>query len=451
VSAAFYIKIEQTKAFLIQGQVGLAQSILNELSTETTVENRWRDHYLGVIKMHQGSFDQAISLLLNTLSKNGYHLSVILDLALCYQSTGEMHNWQKMVDLASEEFKNNHEKLSQHKKIKTGLQLAKCIEEKGRLSEALEIYADLLKLVQQSNQQSPVNLDFITISAQILRLHGQYFLKEDVSNTYKILCSEIAASLNSDADIETQRALMIYELNFLGADVCWSRYQRTIQNPMMQMSDKIRIQSDLYYGFLVRGFKHEALQILLDFKSPMNVFTESIRTIIQAKDLGLEKYMECITRVTPAAHLRLLKIWKLYSKNTVPVRRQKRLMSLFSKNTKFLWENYFNFSVEAVESKDTKVTLKLTSGYLTSSANQQRLKLSKNSNEIMKIFIGKNEVLLPELLKSIWNSNGTDLEISLLRQRVSRLNSQLFSKLGLMKCLQMTKTHLSLNYALVEN
>ena len=454
MSAAFYIKIEQTKAFLVQGQVGLAQSILNELDAETKVENRWRDHYLGIIKMRLGSFDQAITLFLNTLSKNGYHLSVILDLASCYHQTGQMYNWQKMIDLAYYEYKNNHEKLSQAKKIQTGILLAKFIEEKGLVSEALDMYADLLKLAPENDIRGQLNPDYVKISAQILRLHGQYSLKNDVSATYQLLCSHNASNSNVDSDFEIQHALMIYELSFFGAVVCWTRYKRITQNPLAQSFELNWIQSDLFYGFLARGFKDQAFQILTHFTTPQNIFTQTVRQILQTKDLDLEKYMDCVTHITTAAHLRLLKIWSLYSENTMSSRRQKMLIDLYSKKTKIIWASYFNLpidAVDAIETKSVKISLELIDSVLKVASSDQKLKLSKNSNEIMNLFNNKNQIPLADVFKLLWNSEGTDSDISRLRMRVSRLNSLLHSKLGITNCMQLDKTHLKLNYSISQN
>lgn len=451
MSAAFFIKIEQTNAFLVQGQIGLAQSILSELEAKNAVENRWRDHYLGLIKMRQGSFEQAITIFTNTLGKNGYHLSVILDLATCFYVTGQMYNWQKMVDLALTEYSKSHEKFSLHKKVQNGITLAKFIEEKGLVAEALDLYTDLLKLELET-------ADFVKVSAQIVRLHGQYSLKMDISEDYQKLCALTANSSEWEHDLNIQQALMTYELSQFGSVVCWTRYKRLTQNSMVQSFEMDQIQTELFYGFLASGHKDQALQLLTHVATPLNIFTSSLRQILQTQDLGLEKYMECITRITPAAHLRLLKIWNLCSENTMLERRQKLLIDLYSKKTKMLWARYLNLPAVAVavavaetaiESKSDTVSLNLSADILKASTNNMKIKLSKNSSEIMALFAnpnanpnGKaNQILLADVFKL-----ETASDFSRLRLRVSRLNNLLHAKLGLINCLHLDKTHLKINY-----
>ena len=445
MSAAFHFKIEQTKAFLFQGQLGMAQGILNELETQSSVQSRWKDHYLGIIKMRQGSFDEAINLFLNTLSKNGNYLSIILDLASCYFMTGQMCNWQRMVDLANDEYKNNSQKLGLSRRIQSCVLLTKYLEEKGLIHESLENYQELLDLLPADDLKIRTNPEYVRITAQILRVHGQYGLKNCVVALYQELCTHDHSNTHMDCDFEIQHALMIYELQFLGVETAMVRYQRVLANPLADSFELQWVQADLFYGLLARGYTQPAAEMQSQISAELNVFNQAISRVIQEKNLSLQYYMDCVARITPAAQLRLLKLWSMHSKNPLPLKRQKLLIHLFSKKTKVAWENYFKASNN--QSPSVVVTVKVESNLsrLEISPGDQAIFVSKSHLEVFELFIRADRLTLSEACQILWNSEGTESEISRLRMRISRLNDFLQTQLGIKGGFKLDKTHLKTN------
>lgn len=446
MSAAFFIKIEQTKAFLFQGQLGMAQGLLNDLEAESTVQSRWKDHYLGIIKMRQGAFDQAISLFLNTLSKNGNYISVILDLASCYYMTGQMYNWQRMIELADYEYKNNYQKLELGRRIQVGLLLTKYLEEKGLVVESLESYQQLLNLVPSDDIKNQSNPEYIRISAQILRLHGQYGIKNSVTEVYERLVMHSGRNSHMDCDFEIQHALMIYELEFIGPDTALVRYQRLMNNPLADSAEQHWVQNDLFYGLLARGHTARAMDLRAQISGELNILSKTVLKIIKENSLSHEDYMECLTQVTPAAHLRLLKIWTMHSQDTMPLKRQKLLTDLFSKKTKSIWSGYFQTPKGQIPTK--LVTIKVDSQMSRIEINPggQHLYISQSLLEIFELFKNSDRLALSDVCQKLWSSEGSESDIARLRMRVSRLNDFLQVQIGLKGCFKLDKTHLKSFY-----
>ena len=76
------------------------------------------------------------------------------------------------------------------------------------------------------------------------------------------------------------------------------------------------------------------------------------------------------------------------------------------------------------------------------SPGDQQMFISKSHLEVFELFIGVERLTLSEACRKLWNSDGTESEVSRLRMRISRLNDFLQTHFGIKGGFKLDKTHL---------
>lgn len=437
---AFDEGIQKSKGYILEGRLAEAGAVLQMLNPQEAFQKRWREHHLGIIEMREGRFEQAITYFANAITKHGNYISLILDLAACYAHTGQIYNWQLMVELAQYEFKNLEDRLDPQRKLQVVLLLTKFMEEKGELAESLQNYLQLS--LECSLLKAKKNLsEYPKILAQIIRIQGQYQLAYECSREYQLLISHSQRDSSYDTDFEIQHALMIYEINEFGWGVAWARFKKLQCSPLGNSEEMNWVKSDLFFEFISRSVKSKAdLQELHDDRG--NLYGQCLNELLVNQDLDLQKYNQCVAEVSPASHLRLLKIWTQLSSNIFPQRKKIALLSQFSKHTQLVWTSYFKNAM----SETQKLHLDLTNSTLT--FNEAQVILSASAVEVLFLFKKRKQISVDQVLEKLWSASGSESDVSRLRMRISRLNSLLKNKLGTEKFFRLNKTTLSTDFEL---
>lgn len=130
------------------------------------------------------------------------------------------------------------------------------------------------------------------------------------------------------------------------------------------------------------------------------------------------------------------------------LRKQSLLTHSLSKSTKQIWNHHFSINY-LLDSGTTDLVLRVTNHFVKLNLTDHGIKLSKIFLEILQMFTETSEIPLHDVLLKLWNSTGSDSDTSRLRMRISRLNQQLQSELGLTNVFQLDKYSLKTKYKII--
>lgn len=455
MSAAFAVDILKVKEDLFAGRLDSASMILDSIDPSQSFEHRWVEHYKAIIHMRQGRYHEAKVILLNALSRYGYHISVVLDLAACYYMCGQIFDWMRIVRLAQYEFAQSQNYLDHERRLKSKLLLAKFLEESGAIKQSLTHYKEIADQRHSVVSLMPVE---VKAAAQIVRICAQYKLSSEMviaSECYADLIRHSAKSTHLDCDFEVLHALMLYEIQFIDIDVALNRYIKLKEHALASAGEMQWIKEDLIYELTVRGEKRRALEILstIDIKS-CGKLTELCSGLLKSNYLSYSEYDEALQVLTPAAHARLLKLMSLFNHDRLLSQRQKMFVDSVSKDDRPHWSNYIGLhSVQNTLSED--VILILDQKFLSLPNENTKIELSPNTLELLNLFRTKGDsekqMSSEEAISKLWNGNANENDLARLRMRVSRINSLILSEFGLKKFLRLDKFGLNLSYVIKFN
>lgn len=152
--------------------------------------------------------------------------------------------------------------------------------------------------------------------------------------------------------------------------------------------------------------------------------------------------------MAPAAHLRLLNLCIKHQVNDAIHKKFLFLIQNLSQKSVNLWVS----SVEAGGlSSDDQFVYDIKNQTL--SCGDQNLVLSAKPafREILELLQGENEIPLPKAIKLLWNGDESEANISRLRMRVRRLNSEIEKVFGRKDFIKLSTSDLALTFSLIQS
>lgn len=171
----------------------------------------------------QEQFIQAQSLIQETINKYGNFIGLISDYCAMAYMNGDYTTFNFQVNRLQLEFYSCQHLLSIESNLRTRLTLAKFLEEKLELANALSVYHYELMPTDQFNETEVILLQ--KLAAQKLRLQSQLSVRHvEVGQSY-LECLNYS-SANFDLLVELEHGLVLAEIELLGVEYALPRFKR---------------------------------------------------------------------------------------------------------------------------------------------------------------------------------------------------------------------------------
>lgn len=380
--------------------------------------------------------EAAMTLKKGLASDPEMNLLALVDLASCYYMLSDYVNFSKYTQKSYLEFQKQGSSLCLDQQMALALGLGRLLEEIGSVGEALKLY-DLPVDYSTSSRT-------IKILAQKLRLLSELGLNDQLRLLY-ISCQQMFEN-KSDQDIDLKNALLFTDFYLYGEETCLNRYFQNHSSVAEQNSDQRLLFFNILYLFIV-----------------------SQRPIAQKMQNELSKfnYFECDAYEKCLYDIALMQINKLPYQNLdltragelspfCSIRFIKCLSTIYQSQSVFLLRREFMQVIEHIskESKqlitkafplpEQKITIELANHQLICSNLKIDLNQSRNSFELLSLFINNPKISLEKACEFMYQST-LDLNYQhRLRMAISRLNKNISSQLGVNYVIKMNKADMSL-------
>lgn len=190
-------------------------------TSDSNIYFRKKAHVEARELMRAGMHETALCKIELTKRSNGCNISLLSDQAICHYYLGQ----QMECDQALEEIKRllNDRTIfiQEEQRINSELLMAKLLEEKSRLCEAIRIYRKLLSRSQTKNSGE----NWRSAAAQLLRIGSQYGLDLNRAIFHRAL-TELRISPKDHVDsVDIQHSLILAEARLVGAASACRRFK----------------------------------------------------------------------------------------------------------------------------------------------------------------------------------------------------------------------------------
>jgi tetratricopeptide (TPR) repeat protein len=401
---------------------------MSQIKASSQANLRELAHLRGIILMRKGAFQDAIDLFLNASRLYGHHVHLLIDLSACYYLTGQKQSWLRILDIAEYEFKSAGTLISEKAQISFQLTLGKMREEQGALAEAIQVYDKILEQIRSQQLDGLETEKYLKALSQVLRLKSLYGLSAQCSGLYKELIQHSASETNWDTAFEIEHALLIFETREIGAEVGELRLEKLFKNPLLQTPEARLIFSDFIYELiLLEQPIPESLCERLAAIGQLRPYEQAVLDFARNQKLESKDLLEWPEAMSPSENLRLLSLCMKRQHSEIAEKLFLLLIRDFSEKTAKIWlsltetKKLFN---NASYTYDPSTKLLMLSDLTIS------LKSKPAYQEMIELLLEGGPLTPEKAVQRLWNGDGLENDISRLRMRVRRLNSEINKAFG---------------------
>ncbi len=411
---------DQVYSSLAQGKFGEAENFIQTFQPASKSERRMLGHAKAKVLLFRDDSQSALKCLEQTLSDEGPHVGLMLDLACCYYNLNAFANWRIVMDQVATEMAQLQGHLEPENFRKAALLFHKFREEIGYIHEAKEFY------LRSYKEQTLPGRKIANLS-QLLRIEAQYGATENIQLYYTTL-KQLRDS-GTDQDIDVTHALVLAEAEIFEPSMAVESYLefcRQVHLRVLTERDKNLLLFDLCEIFLRKNIE-VPLSLLSQIKVARceSLFEIYLRQIALNEPIE-ESYERLFQKMPLGQALRLTALIlarhsELQTEAT-KIRIEFIIKSLSKKNIN-VWLGYFSWQAPerkfATWSLDRKIAVNET---LIDFGSLRSLW------EFLFLFERKPEHSFDEISQTLWHSDCEDSQYHRIRRNVQRINAHAYSQ-----------------------
>lgn len=435
----------QAYKFAEKGEVGAALKLISEYSSESPAESRIIEHSRAEVLMFMGKTSEALQSLLETKRNFGDHVSLLMDIVICYYALSDFKNWKFAFEDLKSAFSQHKDVLDFERRIMVELNIAKFTEEDGDVATAAESYLRLMKEIKERHDLPK----FYRIEAQALRILSTFHTSGQLSEIYRRMISVGEQEVGLNAHFDVQQGLLLSELALVGPQSASRRLLDILKNSNISLGDK----KVLYFDFMEEQLLHkfESSEELLSYNTQfkdLNCFELEIQKLGSSKYKNVEIDHICSLshRMPLSSYLRLIGVYLSQvtdSGLTTELRMQfKLIISSLSSGSQLMWISRYKKYFLAKE----EIELHLDCKNKILSCGQKSCDISRRTGfqGVIELLSQDSAVSTEAVILKIWNKPFDQTYYKSLRTTIYRLNEVIFKLSGIPRAVEINKQHLEI-------
>lgn len=401
-------------------------------------DERERQLMLAKVYIYRGLFNMADEALENFQTLGGDQERWLVEKLDLYYMAGHFAKWNTTIAKALTQFEGTLRQRFCNLTVNEQIALLKHFEEAGFITEVIEGY-EFLKTQKLDEWES------LKIDAQLLRLCSLWKIKAPLAALYQKLVLLSKEEISTDFYVEVQHALILAELNLLGAEVAQGRLQQILSSELYAFDKRL-----ILYDFIELYVQNEKKRPVINFASQnlgeLSVYEAEIQKMVSHKEKDLSfnasemTSSSCFRLVAMANNLG---IKMTGSQNQICI----FLVEQFSAKTKKLWKTKLNIFAES----DEKMAVSFHEGVLSCEGKELSLKNQPILASIVDLVSQSKETVSLQALS--WSLFQQEADLSIqdrLRAHINRLNRIFESQLGINKPLKIREGQLVSNIQFIK-
>ncbi len=423
----------ELKNLILNHQLDLALSQLNEWTPEGRVDERIKLHFQALVQIQKGEFQSARRVLIDARARFGDNLGLLRELMICHYHLQEMDEFRELFNELEDLWIKLRPQLSDQTCFEVAIALGKICEEEARLAPAQIYYDEALLYAHSAVQRVRV----LVQKGRWLALHDP---NEKLGAIYRELISMPKTRLSEDLTIEREHSLMMIEMQLIGRNHAWMRIERLLSE--LDATDARLMVFDFLELSLAKGdpIAPSVLKLAGEFKD-LDPFEQFIRDHLHdslEENQRLSKLADLASQISWSCHLRLLCL----SANSATDKSLKDgylknidlVLSALDEKSQFIWKQQLN---EILQSPETAVELNVGKSEVVISGKLIELK-KKKSAAILLEALAQNAILsVDDAIKNLWGCDFSPEHYHRLRMTIHRLNTLVNEQTGTGKIIEV--------------
>ncbi len=426
--------LSQAEAHLFAGELALSEQTLSACEPQEICWQRKKNHLRAKNQFARGNYEQAVTILEETLGSHGSHVLLLADLLLSYYMLNKHLAWVENLPILERNLAKLKNDVSDEHWARAAITCGKFLEELGQVNEAILLYLECCAKTEAGAFWHERAL------CQLVRC-AAFFNETEVLNKYYPLLVQFSLPQAKGFHLsERVHALFMAELSLFGPGEYLGRFEKVREALAGQDEDVRWIFFDMLEMLLLKNCRTSAdLLVLAKPFSPDNDYERSLLILLSVGWSNFEK-----VNTESLAPWERVKVWLLLSPidSLARARLGQWSLSLSSGSQKI-----FDRFLKNREKMFGQNSLVLKPDFQIQVQDQiLNVDSKKILYRILVQFRNTWEVDLADIIGAIWQTQGQSEGLEdRLRVNVSRVNSLLKSYFSGQNVLQFRDKKLCLN------